>query len=446
MTFNSNPKSIASLGKLSIEKINPSIENVKINLNGGYSKVSRQATLGFDSSLEISLNLYSDSLIEWQRAIGSENIGLIVKLRNIAKSGFFKFNEDVSVEVDRGGSIRGSGEQTLAAPGKPYPLDFSDFNKIELPFNESSIHYGDNNTYMFSSPGMIDRQVIYNDHLVGWKNNDELYGLLGNDTLEGQSGNDVLYGGYGTDLLLGGDGNDVMYGEQSYDSMLGGLGNDYLDGGLGLDTMNGGEGNDTYLIDNPKDVVIDGNGTDTILIPVFMNFFLPNNIEGVRFTGNDNISATGNSLNNTLTGNEGENSINGAIGNDTINAGSGDDTLTGGPGKDIMSGGYGSDVFSYQHVTDSDIINANAFDMIKDFNLSDGDKINLSAIDAKSGGTANDSFSFYASAPNASGASSNGAVWFSNGFLYASTDTDIQAEFKVALNGVSTLKASNIIF
>jgi Ca2+-binding RTX toxin-like protein len=441
MKFNDTPSSLKTLGRTQIEKDCIFIEGLAIDLKTGFIHIERSsAPNGGAAGFNVSKNIYEDSLIEWERFIGTENLGLIVKLRKIGIENNY-YNNYSNMEGML--TYRRLGDHSLAGDSpwsddKNYAQDFTVFS---LPNNEESIQYGD---YIKNSV-FSKNEIFYNDYLSGWKNTDELYGLLGNDTLDGQGGDDVLYGGYGKDILLGGAGNDVLYGEQSNDSILGGAGNDYLDGGLGLDTMNGGEGNDTYLIDNPKDVVIDGNGIETILIPVYMNFVLPNNIERVRLTGNEDISATGNSLNNTLTGNEGENSLNGAIGNDTINAGSGDDTLTGGSGKDIMSGGVGSDVFSFQSVTESDIVNANAFDMIKDFNLSEGDKINLSAIDAKSGGTANDSFSFYSSAPKTAGASSNGAVWFSNGFLFASNDTDIQAEFKVAMKGISNISASNII-
>jgi Ca2+-binding RTX toxin-like protein len=448
MKFNPEPESLKSLGKSILERKSNIIGILQFDLNTGQSYcnlgnyyTSELNNKMFTYSLSLALNLYTDSPIQWEMAIGSENLGFIQNLRQKALDEGYN-NSEVSYFI-RYGWLEGWVFEKNNIDEKNSSFLQSILNnsqKNELPMFEESVQYGDYKSYHNAYTS-----INFNDYLVGWKNTDELYGLLGNDTLDGQAGNDVLYGGYGKDILLGGDGNDVLYGEQSNDSLLGGAGNDYIEGGLGLDTMNGGEGNDTYLIDNPKDVVIDGNGSDTILIPVYMNFALPNNIEGVRLTGNENISATGNSLNNTLTGNEGENSLNGAIGNDTINAGSGDDTLTGGSGKDIMSGGVGADVFSYQSVTESDIINANAFDMIKDFNLTEGDKINLSAIDAKSGGNANDSFSFYSAAPKTAGASSNGAVWFSNGFLYASNDTDIQAEFKVALTGASNITASSII-
>ena len=443
MKFNPEPASLKSLGKAMVERNSPKVMEMVFNLYSGESFISRGKNVSefdiyaYQGTFSLELNFYTDSLIKWEMAIGSENLGFIKNLRQKASNSVNSQAEQPYLTYSPGSGVDG-----WWGPSKDSLGSFVNFSQDNaLPNFEESIQYGDYKRY---SHDVFD-PLIYNDYLSGWKNTDELYGLLGNDTLDGQGGDDVLYGGYGKDILLGGAGNDVLYGEQSNDSIVGGIGNDYLDGGLGLDTMNGGEGNDTYLIDNPKDVVIDGNGIETILIPVYMNFVLPNNIERVRLTGNEDISATGNSLNNTLTGNEGENSLNGSIGNDIINAGTGDDTLTGGSGKDIMSGGVGSDIFSYQHVTESDIVNANAFDMIKDFNLSEGDKIDLSAMDAKSGGTANDIFSFYSSAPKTAGTSSNGAVWFSNGFLYASNDTDIQAEFKVAMNGVSSINASNII-
>ena len=61
-------------------------------------------------------------------------------------------------------------------------------------------------------------------------------------------------------------------------------------------------------------------------------------------------------------------------GRDTLYGAGGDDILTGGSGKDSLYGGTGADIFRYG-ATDLD-----ARDSIKDFSISEGDKIDLSAI------------------------------------------------------------------
>jgi hypothetical protein len=71
--------------------------------------------------------------------------------------------------------------------------------------------------------------------------------------------------------------------------------------------------------------------------------------------------------------------------------------------------------------------------------------IDLRTIDAKSGGTFNDTFSFVSKTP-AEGAG-NGKLWYSNGVLFGSTDNDAAAEFsvQVTLTGISTTNASEYI-
>ena len=451
--FQYRPNSLVTHAKTVRERESSMIQNIVFDFTTGECSVQRNNGGGYSASF----NIYNDSILQFQKTIGTENLWLVNAIQKIGRTEFQNNNVGyLSIEFQNVNGIQRetpdcdviSWDRMIGGSSSVY-LDseimnslFANITKlVSVPATEQSIQYGDNEKPSSSVTGRIDFQ----DYLVGGQSIDEIYGLLGNDTLEGLGGNDFLYGGYGRDVLLGGDGNDNLYGEQSNDSIMGGNGNDIIDGGLGIDTMRGGDGNDRYLIDNINDVIIDDKGIDIVLIPLYLSFVLPKGIEQLRMTGNEDSRGTGNELANTLIGNEGDNFLDGAIGNDIVNGGTGVDTLTGGKGTDTLSGGNGADIFKYQHVTESDIVNANAFDMIKDFNLSEGDKIDLSAMDAKSGGTANDMFSFYSTAPKTAGASSNGAVWFSNGFLFASNDTDIQAEFKVAMNGVSSINASNII-
>lgn len=59
-------------------------------------------------------------------------------------------------------------------------------------------------------------------------------------------------------------------------------------------------------------------------------------------------------------------------------------------------------------------------------------------------GTANDAFTFLgSSAPTA--ANANGALWFSGGILYASVNTNVAAEFSIALTNLTTMTTTNFI-
>jgi len=70
--------------------------------------------------------------------------------------------------------------------------------------------------------------------------------------------------------------------------------------------------------------------------------------------------------------------VDGGAGNDTITGGAGDETIFGGQGVDILTGGRGSDTFAFS-LGDSEIVSGK-FDQIKDFSVSQGDKIALNGL------------------------------------------------------------------
>ncbi len=84
--------------------------------------------------------------------------------------------------------------------------------------------------------------------------------------------------------------------------------------------------------------------------------------------GDDEISSGG-----------GADSIFGGLGRDTINGGAGNDIISGGADRDDLTGGAGADIFRYYLASESTVA---AFDRIRDFNDAEGDKIDLSLIDA----------------------------------------------------------------
>lgn len=86
-----------------------------------------------------------------------------------------------------------------------------------------------------------------------------------------------------------------------------------------------------------------------------------------------------------LTGNSKANELFGEGGADELSGLGGNDTLTGGGGLDMMTGGTGKDIFAFLAATDSAVGSA---DQILDFNRG-FDRIDVSAIDAISGGADN---------------------------------------------------------
>lgn len=191
----------------------------------------------------------------------------------------------------------------------------------------------------------------------------------------------TLNGGAYDDVIFGLGGNDILNGNDGADYLDGGSGNDQLNGGSGADEMAGGTGNDTYWVDNAGDVVTeeDGGGTDAVNASV--NFILSSFVENLTLSGGDDLSGTGNALNNSLNGNSGNNTLYGLAGNDIMRGGGGADTIVGGVGNDQMWGDAGADRFVA--VNESVLTSGTReADSIRDFSAALGDVLDLSAIDA----------------------------------------------------------------
>ena len=285
--------------------------------------------------------------------------------------------------------------------------------------------------------------------------------LTGNEldnTLTGNNGDNKLTGGSGLDSLHGNSGNDQLAGGSDNDSLNGGLGNDVLDGGSGNDSLIGGAGNDTYLVDSLNDVIIESgattastranatatSGIDTVKSTV--SWALGANLENLILAGSA-ANGTGNDFANTLAGNAVNNNLTGGAGMDTLLGNNGNDTLTGGAGKDILTGGSGADIFKLPALSDSGITSTSR-DTIKDFKAIQGDKIDLSAIDANTATSGNDAFSTFKAGGTFSGAFHNqGELYFDKNshILYGNNDADTSADFSILLAGVSSLGAGNFI-
>ena len=233
------------------------------------------------------------------------------------------------------------------------------------------------------------------DAIGGGAGNDTIAGLAGNDTLFGNAGNDVLLGGDGADQLEGGAGNDLMFGGAGddllrgdvidvvgNDTLLGEDGNDWLDAGAGNDWLDGGAGNDTLYGGPGADVLRGGSGDDVLFGDVYSD-----RSHEISVNPADTIT----------------------LYEDVLLGGDGNDTLIGGYGADLMDGGAGADVFSIRNLNESTLA---APDVIINFNGAvvaeqalqglasyatvgaEGDRIDLSEIDAIAGTPANDAFTF----------------------------------------------------
>jgi serralysin len=224
--------------------------------------------------------------------------------------------------------------------------------------------------------------------------------------------------------------DDFLTGDSLNNLLIGGAGNDTLDGGPGADTMIGGPGNNTYYVDNVGDVVKSrGGGTDTVLTTL-NNYTLPNKVTILTFIGSGDFTGTGNAAANVITGGAGNDILDGGGGNDTLIAGAGADTLTGGSGAD-------------QFVFGPSLV-AGFPDVITDFNSAQGDKINLSLIDAIAGG-GHDDFAFVGNNPLTGAGQLDYVVNPSGGVIVQGDVDGGGADFSIKVTNVNSLKASNFI-
>ncbi|WP_436898956.1 type I secretion C-terminal target domain-containing protein, partial [Acinetobacter gyllenbergii] len=92
--------------------------------------------------------------------------------------------------------------------------------------------------------------------------------------------------------------------------------------------------------------------------------------------------ALGGDGNDILNGNSGIDYLEGGSGDDTLNGGGGDDTLSGDSGNDKLYGGAGADtaIFKLLQGFESDGTGGNGVDTWQDFNVSQGDKIDISEL------------------------------------------------------------------
>ena len=212
---------------------------------------------------------------------------------------------------------------------------------------------------MDGSPGLLQNVKALTDHaddssqyLYAEGATDAMAGLGGDDTYfvnaSGQTvvesasaGHDTVYssvtftlGDNVEDLYLTGttaiDGtgnglNNFIDGNSAANVLTGGDGDDVLDGGTGIDTLIGGSGNDSYFINVAGDIVTENAGEGDDTVNAVVSYTLGANVENLALTGDHNISATGNALDNSLVGNVGSNTLNGMAGADTMTGGAGND-------------------------------------------------------------------------------------------------------------------------
>jgi Ca2+-binding RTX toxin-like protein len=234
-----------------------------------------------------------------------------------------------------------------------------------------------------------------NDVLTGDSNPNNLDGMGGDDQIFGNGGDDVLTGGNGNDVMNGGTGADTMDGGDNNDQMFGDDGNDTMDGGFGDDRMNGQDDDDLMFGGAGDDLMFGGSGDD--------NMF----------------------------GDDGNDRMFGDAGADRMTGGAGNDFITGGLGRDQMVGGTGADRFDFNALAES--VRGTNRDVVF-FERTEGDKIDVTNIDANSTVGGNQAFTFIGGA----GFSAAGQMRFSGGILQGDVNGDGTADFEVRVVGALT--------
>jgi len=270
--------------------------------------------------------------------------------------------------------VDGSGGHLVFDSTHEMLIDTSNSGGVDLGSRIEHIVFNDATDWSFTS-GLYENDTDDSHELDGGAGNDVLHGNGGNDYLYDYAGNDTLDGGTGTNTLHGGSGDDTYLFSDA-----GGSTTTYVQESTG-------DGTDTVRVDaNAADAAfwVDGSGVGHIvldssheMILQTSGFDLGSRIEQIVYndgsldlTGglvesdtNDAHELDGTSSNDVLRGNGG---------NDSLWAYAGDDTLAGGDGADVLHGGSGADTFVFDHATAY-----NNVDVVADFSVSDGDKLDL---------------------------------------------------------------------
>ncbi|MVW87878.1 calcium-binding protein [Pseudomonas sp. PB101] len=312
----------------------------------------------------------------------------------------------------------------------------------------------------------------FNDTLTGNAAANTLTGGAGNDALNGGAGNDSLDGGAGVDTMVGGDGSDIYVvdnigdvvsetnavaatgGTDTVYSSLAGytLGANVENLRLLATTAANGTGNtlsNTLFAGAGNNILNGGDGVDTASYTFAASAVTASlavtTAQATGGSGSDTLLAfenlTGSNFNDSLTGNTAANTLIGGAGNDVLNGGTGNDLLIGGVGVDQLTGGVGADRFDFDALSEMGL--GTLRDVIGDFKTAEGDKIDLSTLDANVATAVNDAFSFIGA--NAFSANATGQVRFAGGVLFGSTDADTAAEFEISLVGVATFAGTDLI-
>ncbi|WP_285421006.1 LapA family giant adhesin [Pseudomonas sp. efr-133-TYG-5] len=219
----------------------------------------------------------------------------------------------------------------------------------------------------------------------------------------------------GNDTVSGGDGNDILFGD--------------------LVSFNGiaGEGYQAM-----QAFVAQQTGTDVSKVTTSnVHQYITEHYQAFDVSGahDGNDTLLGGAGNDILFGSGGNDLLDGGKGNDILLGGTGNDTLIGGQGNDILIGGSGADTFVWKA---GDTGN----DVIKDFNASEGDRIDLRDLLQGETGSTIDNFLKISTVDGVSSLQVSSAGKFNSGDAAAATP---DVTIKLEGNNWSTANIHNLI-
>lgn len=285
------------------------------------------------------------------------------------------------------------------------------------------------------------------------------YKLVNVEYLSGTAFADELEGNKDDNWLLGGGGDDSYFGLGGDDLITVGTGNQTVDGGSGIDTVDlfgNGTISGPVAVSLALQGVVQATGQNTLLMT---------NVENLSGSDFDDL-LIGDEQANTLAGSFGADNLLGGAGDDAL-YGDGvigpdgstfaggpiglleelpegfDDVLIGGAGADLLVGGGGADIFGFEATSDS---RPDQADTIVDFDASEGDVIDLSAIDAVAVTLGDDVFTFIGNdAFSGEAGELRSVIDGDTTYLFGDVTGDGLADFEVVLAGAVPLDASDFV-
>ena len=206
-------------------------------------------------------------------------------------------------------------------------------------------------------------------------------------------------------LYLSDNATTVTTGNGSfYHVVWGGAGDDTLIMGTASNGVEAGEGDDRIVIARTNGSRYNGNeGSDWLdfstasAMTVDLSSNSARNSSGSAADtvyGFENLR--GSAFGDILTGGWENEWVEGGNGADRIDGWYGDDILVGGAGADTLTGGFGADRFVFTAI--ADFGRSGTLDRITDFSRTEGDRIDLSAIDPDAGAAGDQQFTYVGAA------------------------------------------------